>query len=216
VGAVLRRWFRFGVRLAVVAGAAVAVRRLWDARRAPEVPGDGWAGADRSWTPPAPASAPGHTAPAAPPAQPPDAPTSHDGQGEPSGAAAPHEAPPPAAAPVPATPPAAPPAAAGNEADDAASAAPRDAAPTTPAGRSGAAAKAKSTKAPTRVTAGGAPRIWVEPVGTTCPPDHPVKVKLASRLFRVPGMFAYDRTRPDRCYGDEHEAIAEGFTRAQR
>ncbi len=207
----LRRWFRFGVRLAVVAGAALAVRRLWDARRGAEVPGEGWAGADRSWTPPPPASVPGHTAPAAPPATPPEAPTSHDGQDEPNGAAAPEEAPPPAAAAAAA--------AAGNEADephDAASAAPRDAAATPPAGRSGAASKAKAAKAPTRVSAGGAPRIWVEPVGTTCPPDHPVKVKLASRLFRVPGMFAYDRTRPDRCYGDEHEAIAEGFTRAQR
>jgi len=60
------------------------------------------------------------------------------------------------------------------------------------------------------------PRIWVEPVGTTCPPDHPVKVKMASRLFRVPGMFAYERTRPDRCYPNEDEAIADGFTRAQR
>ena len=42
------------------------------------------------------------------------------------------------------------------------------------------------------------------------------RVKLASRLFRVPGMFAYERTRPDRCYRGEDEAIAEGFTRAQR
>jgi hypothetical protein len=59
-------------------------------------------------------------------------------------------------------------------------------------------------------------RVWVEPVGSTCPPDHPVKVKLASRLFRVPGMFAYERSRPDRCYPNDQAAMAEGFTRAQR
>jgi hypothetical protein len=58
--------------------------------------------------------------------------------------------------------------------------------------------------------------VWVEPTGSTCPPSHPVKAKLTSRLFQVPGMFAYDRTRPDRCYTDEAAAVAEGFTRAKR
>ena len=58
--------------------------------------------------------------------------------------------------------------------------------------------------------------VWVEPTGATCPPSHPVKVKLASRLFQLPGMFAYERTRPDRCYADEAAAAAEGFTRAKR
>jgi hypothetical protein len=75
--------------------------------------------------------------------------------------------------------------------------------------------KAASTKPPvTKPDASS--RVWVEPVGATCPPDHPVKVKLASRLFRVPGMFAYERSRPDRCYPDDQAAMAEGFTRAQR
>ena len=49
-----------------------------------------------------------------------------------------------------------------------------------------------------------------------CPPSHPIKVKLASRLFHVPGLLAYDRTRPDRCYPDEHTATTDGFTRAKR
>jgi hypothetical protein len=29
-------------------------------------------------------------------------------------------------------------------------------------------------------------------------------------------MFAYDRTRPDRCYADEAAAAADGFTKAKR
>jgi hypothetical protein len=50
----------------------------------------------------------------------------------------------------------------------------------------------------------------------TCPPSHPIKVKLASRLFHLPGMFAYERTRPDRCYSSEATAVSEGFIRAKR
>ena len=34
--------------------------------------------------------------------------------------------------------------------------------------------------------------------------------------YRVPGMAGYDRTRPDRCYRSEEDAIADGFTRAKR
>ena len=62
-----------------------------------------------------------------------------------------------------------------------------------------------------------APKLsWVEPVGGVCPKSHPVKVKLASRIFHVPGLLAYDRTRPDRCYSDESSATRDGFTRAKR
>jgi hypothetical protein len=57
---------------------------------------------------------------------------------------------------------------------------------------------------------------WVEPSGTSCPVSHPIKAKLASGLFHAPGMLAYNRTRPDRCYIDESAAIADGFTRAKR
>lgn len=57
---------------------------------------------------------------------------------------------------------------------------------------------------------------WVEATGGTCPPTHPIKGKLASRLFHLPGMFAYDRTRPDRCFRDAEAAVAEGFTQAKR
>jgi len=57
---------------------------------------------------------------------------------------------------------------------------------------------------------------WVEPVGPACPPSHPVKAKLTSRLFHLPGMAAYARTRPDRCYADAGSAETDGFTRAKR
>lgn len=58
--------------------------------------------------------------------------------------------------------------------------------------------------------------IWVEPDGGVCPTSHPVKAKVGPRLFRVPGMPAYERTRPDRCYRDEESATADGLTRARR
>ena len=57
---------------------------------------------------------------------------------------------------------------------------------------------------------------WVEPVGIDCPASHPVKAKLASMLYHLPGMAAYNRTRPDRCYADADTAEADGFTRAKR
>jgi hypothetical protein len=57
---------------------------------------------------------------------------------------------------------------------------------------------------------------WVEPEGGHCPPSHPVKAKLSSRIFQLPGMFAYDRTRADRCYEDETTAVIDGFTKAKR
>ncbi len=57
---------------------------------------------------------------------------------------------------------------------------------------------------------------FVTPEAGVCPPTHPVKAKLASRLFHLPGMFAYDRTRADRCYLDGATAVADGFVQAKR
>jgi hypothetical protein len=63
---------------------------------------------------------------------------------------------------------------------------------------------------------GVAPK-WVEPVSPdVCPSSHPIKVKLSSKLFHLPGMLAYTRTKPDRCYGTEESAVEDGFTRAKR
>lgn len=60
------------------------------------------------------------------------------------------------------------------------------------------------------------PRAWVEPDGDVCPTSHPVKVKLASRIFHVPGGVSYGRTRPDRCYTDATAAEADGLRPAKR
>jgi hypothetical protein len=67
--------------------------------------------------------------------------------------------------------------------------------------------------APAADTAGTA---WVEPDDMACPATHPVKAKVGSGIYHLPGMSAYDRTRPDRCYPDETAAEADGFTKAKR
>lgn len=58
---------------------------------------------------------------------------------------------------------------------------------------------------------------WQEPAeGGSCDQSHPVKVKVRSGLFHLPGMFAYERTRADRCYRSSADAEADGFERAKR
>jgi len=57
---------------------------------------------------------------------------------------------------------------------------------------------------------------WIGPSDDRCPDSHPIKVRLASRLFHLPGMVSYDRTRPDRCYQSGEKAEADGFTQAKR
>lgn len=84
-----------------------------------------------------------------------------------------------------------------------------------PAARKAPAAKKKpAMKAAAAPTSG---RItWVDPTGRICPPSHPVKAKLSSRIFHLPGMAAYNRTAPDRCYVDEASAVQDGFTKSKR
>jgi hypothetical protein len=53
--------------------------------------------------------------------------------------------------------------------------------------------------------------LWVEPKGAVCPTSHPVKAKLTSKIFHVPGMLNYERTNPDRCYRDAAAAEADGL-----
>ena len=57
---------------------------------------------------------------------------------------------------------------------------------------------------------------WVDPSGNICPDTHPVKGKLSSMIFQVPGNFAYDRTNPDRCYQSADAATADGMRPAKR
>jgi hypothetical protein len=72
----------------------------------------------------------------------------------------------------------------------------------------------KAAKAPKKATK--KPAAWVEPVEGVCPTSHPVKGKLASQIFHLPGMLNYDRTRPDRCYRDAEAAAGEGLRPAKR
>jgi micrococcal nuclease len=71
----------------------------------------------------------------------------------------------------------------------------------------------KATKATKKAAAA---RGWVEPQGGVCPLSHPIKVKIASGIYHLPGMFNYTRTRPDRCYAVESAAKRDGFTPAKR
>jgi hypothetical protein len=57
---------------------------------------------------------------------------------------------------------------------------------------------------------------WVEPTDGVCPTSHPVKAKLSSKIFHLPGMTNYDRTKPDRCYRDGDTAEADGLRPAKR
>ena len=92
---------------------------------------------------------------------------------------------------------------------------------TTARAERGRAAEARAGSAPpgeeTRTaSAEAADATWVKPVGAECPPGYPVKAKTASKVFRVPGMFSYAESKPERCYCNEDAAAADGFTRAKR
>ena len=58
---------------------------------------------------------------------------------------------------------------------------------------------------------------WVEPGDDGgCPPGHPVKAKMSSKIYHLPGQLNYDRTTPDRCYVDAAAAEADGLRAAKR
>jgi hypothetical protein len=53
---------------------------------------------------------------------------------------------------------------------------------------------------------------WIEPAQSgACPAHHPVKAKLASGIFHVPGGANYARTQPDRCYVSAEAAESDGL-----
>jgi hypothetical protein len=68
----------------------------------------------------------------------------------------------------------------------------------------------RSTPAPASSAA------WVEADDGACPTTHPVKAKLTSGIFHVPGGTNYERTRADRCYVDPPAAEADGLRQAKR
>jgi hypothetical protein len=50
----------------------------------------------------------------------------------------------------------------------------------------------------------------------SCPTTHPVKAKLASGIYHLPGGGNYERTKPDRCYVDAAAAEADGLRAVKR
>ncbi len=56
---------------------------------------------------------------------------------------------------------------------------------------------------------------WVEPVDGSCPVSHPVKAKVGSGIYHLPGSSFYARTRPERCYVDAAAAEADGYRAAK-
>jgi hypothetical protein len=58
---------------------------------------------------------------------------------------------------------------------------------------------------------------WVDPADSgACPAHHPVKAKLASGIFHVPGGANYARTQADRCYLSVEAAEADGLRQSKR
>jgi hypothetical protein len=58
--------------------------------------------------------------------------------------------------------------------------------------------------------------LWVLPKDGACPDGYPVKAKVASRIYHVPGGTSYARTTPDRCYATPADAESDGFRPAKR
>ncbi len=57
---------------------------------------------------------------------------------------------------------------------------------------------------------------WADATDGACPATHPIKAKLASGIYHVPGGANYDRARADRCYVDTAAAEADGLRPAKR
>ncbi len=63
----------------------------------------------------------------------------------------------------------------------------------------------------------GEGQVWSDPHDDgSCPVTHPVKAKLASGVFHLPGMANYERTKADRCYPDASAAEADDLRQAKR
>ena len=243
----LRRSFRVGLRLGLLAGVVFALVKLVQSRRAGGEDGPGPTVDHGDWPPmqpePVAVEPPAQTVPDRLPAvrrgpvdsEPPPAAAPSPAPAEAGAAAHRPGAEPPATPAVPpmgaVIPPPEPPADTGTDAPTGtgpAAAAPKgtEAPKGTKAAKTSKAAKKRppvrqpagesaAAKATTRVRKARR-QGWVEPVDDEAPGSHPVKAKLSSMLYHLPGMAAYKRTRPDRCYADAEAAEADGFTRAKR
>jgi hypothetical protein len=68
-----------------------------------------------------------------------------------------------------------------------------------------------TTQAPPAAAVTATGPAWVAPVDDACPTSHPVKAKLSSGIYHVPGGMNYERTKPDRCYRDPEAADLDGL-----
>jgi hypothetical protein len=125
--------------------------------------------------------------------------------------AAPPPPPPPPPPPAAPPPPGPPPAAEVTEPEPELAAA-----PVVEAAKSAVKKAAKKAAKKVAEVASDVAAAWIPPQDLTCPESHPVKARVASKLFHVPGSPAYERTRPDRCYLNAAAAQADGFSRSRR
>lgn len=152
----IRRLFRFALKLCVVAGVGAAVSKVLERRRSAATD---WSSSTEPWPP---IDVPAATAPDLAPSGPDPAELGQDAEGE--------------------------------------------------ATQGGAIVGEEVVASAPR--AGG---DWIEPddIGE-CAPSHPVKAKLGSGVFHLPGMANYERTKADRCYADAAGAEADGLRQAKR
>ena len=209
----IRRTFRRGIRLGALAGIAYGVAKVLQSRRDQTATPAPWQ--PEPLPAPAPLPAPVRTAPTPPPteaAAPPEPEAEPEPEPEPEAAPAPSAAVTAEAEPAPPAPPPPPAPRSAASKDDFNLAPDRPARPGAASRETAKRAAVKRTSSKTSVAA----RAWVEPSGSTCPPSHPIKAKKPSFLYHLPGMAAYERTKPDRCYRDERSARGDGFLKAKR
>ncbi|MGA7757561.1 MAG: hypothetical protein WBL31_15040 [Ilumatobacteraceae bacterium] len=72
------------------------------------------------------------------------------------------------------------------------------------------------TTEPTPVDNGAAMSSWVIATDDgTAPDGYPIKVKVSSGIFHLPGGRFYDRTNPDRWYATAEAALADGYRQSK-
>jgi hypothetical protein len=183
---VLRRLLRIGL----LAGVGVGIAKVVKSRKTPDPWADSWVST----------GAPGATRPSPAPV-PPAAPK------DPGGA---DLATPPAASPAPPAPDAATEKGDGDGEstdEDSGEPAPKATTRSTKASNTGPARKSPTGKAEDPPDE----RLWVAANEGVCPQSHPIKAKLASKIFHTPASRNYSHTKADRCYPDEASAQADGL-----
>jgi hypothetical protein len=71
---------------------------------------------------------------------------------------------------------------------------------------------APTTTPPAPITSAPA---WVEATDDEAPAGYPIKLKVSSGIFHVPGGRFYERTNPDRWYATADAAIADGYRQSK-